>query len=315
MKRVFAFIISLVMLLSLCACGANSNSVAYANQTEFLKDMAKGIQKRLEDNTDSSSLTIEELAAFYEKLVGYELNYIEKYTDQTFADSTFNELAHEYINACKMQLFGAQSYRNSGLYEALWSGGRTIRSAIIVEFYERYDLPITEDEVSSYKSSSSSSASASLSMDGNLDLSTGLTFYDEKMVTCETIKISSDSNQILYEDENISITLKSLEIKSGSYYINLTIINNKSEDKISCFCANGYLDDYKISLYSPWGYEWVAQGKRANTYSRVESKDVEESGTSKPKVVYTSLYIISNNGETGQYIAKIPLEINWSLFN
>lgn len=319
MKRIFAIIAALGLLLSLCGCGTTSDSGVYANQDDFLKDMAKGIQKRLsvDDDTDTSNFSDEDVAAFYEKLAGYELNYIEKYSDQTFADATFNELAHEYINACRMQLFGARQFRNFELYDALWSGGSTVRWAIIVELYERYNLPITADEVSLYKPDSSDnddSASLSLSMDGTLDIGTGLTFYRNEMIEYDTIKIKSNSSQILYKDNEITITLKSLEKSNNDYYINLNIENKGAIDRISCFCSSGYLDDYKITLYGPWGYDWAEQGKRADTYGNVSADDVKESGISKPKVLYTSLYVISTDGETGQYIAEVPLEIDWSLF-
>jgi len=78
------------------------------------------------------------------------------YEDLVFEDPLFNELAHGYISACKMQLIGAQNYKNSNLYDPLWSGGSTIRNGIICEFYSRYNLPITADEASQYSPSSGS---------------------------------------------------------------------------------------------------------------------------------------------------------------
>lgn len=326
MKRTIALLIAFITMLTLCSCALSSDTapevisdesetVSFANADDFLSDMAAGIEKRYGDPTDSSTLTTEEEAAYYEKLVGYELDLIQKYEDQTFVDSGLNELAHLYIEACKMQLLGAQSHRNEDLYNALWNGAFTVRCAIVVELYERYDLPISSDVAAAYRVESSTSVTYSTDIDGELDLDTGLIFYDDKMVTCDTIKITQMTNQVLYEDEDITITLKSLEKQGGyGYNINITIENNGSEDKVSCFCSGGYIDDYKIPLYSPYGYIWIAPEKRGDTYSSAEKSDIEESGLTSPQWLTANLFVITTDGETGQYIAKVPLEIDFSLF-
>lgn len=330
MKRAIALLLAFIAMLTLCSCAvtadtvpevvseeSESETVSFANEDDFLSDMAAGIEKRYGDNTDSDTLTGAEKAAYYEKLVGYELERIGKYEDQTFADSTFNELAHLYIEACKMQFLGAQSYRNEDLYNGLWSGAFTVRCAIIVELYERYDLPLSSDAAAAYRTDSSTDVTYSVSSDGEYDFATGLTFYNDNEVTCDTIKITEDSGQILYEDEDITITLKSLENQDGyNYNINMTIENNGSEDKVSCFCGSGYayIDDYKIDLYCPYGYDWVAPGKRGDTYSYATKSDIEASGLASPKWLTAHLCVITTDGKTGQYIAVVPLEIDFSLF-
>lgn len=148
----------------LCACGASASDtdgVKYASQEAFLKDMAAGITQRLADDRDSSQMTAEELSAFYLELVGYELDKIEKYQDSVFEDEDFNSLAHIYIQACQIQRYAAQSYKNKALHDSLWSGGRTTRAAVITELYSRYGLPITSEQAAQYSSSSSYTISVS----------------------------------------------------------------------------------------------------------------------------------------------------------
>lgn len=154
-----AIIILLVCLFLFCGCAVSSSSAdtnKYANQTEFLRDMAAGITQRLNDDKDSSQMTAKEKADYYLILVGYELDRIEKYETQVFEDNVFNDLAHLYIDACQTQRFAAQNYKNSALYDALWEGGRKTRSAIIVELYSRYDLPITSEQAARYSNSGTS---------------------------------------------------------------------------------------------------------------------------------------------------------------
>lgn len=158
MKKVIAMLIALCTVF-LCACGtttATANNAEYANQNDFLKDMAEGISLRLKYNDDSSQMSAEERSAFYLKLVGYELGKIEKYQDAVFEDEDFNSLAHMYIEACKIQRYAAQNYKNEALHDSLWSGGLTTREGVITELYTRYSLPITSEQAAVYSASSES---------------------------------------------------------------------------------------------------------------------------------------------------------------
>ena len=160
MKRILAILLACCAVL-LCACGSTATNpgesagqVEYASQEAFLKDMAAGIT-RLNNDEDSSKMNAEEKAALYQKLVGYELDKIEKYQDAVFEDEDFNQLAHIYISACQMQRYAAQCYKNNALYESLWSSSRSVRSAVITELYSRYGLPITSEQAANYSSSPS----------------------------------------------------------------------------------------------------------------------------------------------------------------
>lgn len=154
MKRSFVIFCVLIFALSNVACAKTTNNLQnFASQEAFLKDMAAGIQKRLNDDRSEANMSSEETREFYNDLVGYELSYIEKYADTQFEDSAFNELSHRYIEACVAQKSALNFYRNEDLYNALWMGGKTIRSGIIVAMYEQYNLPLSSQEVESYRKS------------------------------------------------------------------------------------------------------------------------------------------------------------------
>lgn len=151
-KRMIYCLLCLCIILS--ACGNSSSSTA-GNQDDFLNDMAIGIRNRLNESqsVEIDSMSQDKQMEYYEKFVTAELNAIEKYSDTVFSDSTFNTLAHLYIDACQMQLTAAQNYKNTELYDALWNGGYQARAGLIVTLYEQYDLPITAEQVDNYRAS------------------------------------------------------------------------------------------------------------------------------------------------------------------
>ena len=154
MKRaLLIFCVLIFALLNVACAKTTTNLQNFASQDAFLKDMAAGITKRLNDDRSEENMSSEEAKEFYNDLVGYELSYIEKYVDAQFEDSTFNELSHRYIEACVAQRTALSFYRNEDLYNALWTGGKTIRSGIIVAMYEQYNLPLSSQEVESYRNS------------------------------------------------------------------------------------------------------------------------------------------------------------------
>lgn len=180
-------LISVVLLLLICstACSNSqqpSTSATSANQDEFLQSMATGISARLADSEDDSNMTDEQTAEYFSKLVDYELSEISKYENATFADETFNDLAHEYINACNSQKIATKYYKNTQLYNALWDDARNIRSAIISYLYQNYELPITSEQAAEYNTTGSVSYTVdsdtanffnALNDDGDVQLSQG----------------------------------------------------------------------------------------------------------------------------------------------
>ena len=139
MKKIIALVVWLCLSISLVACGpstATSASITEGNQEEFLKDMAAGINDRLANDRDTSNMTDEQIIKLYTKLVNYELNKIEKYDGLVFPDSRFNDLAHLYIDGCKMQLKACELYKDMSLYNALWPSGYNVRCAVITSLYK-----------------------------------------------------------------------------------------------------------------------------------------------------------------------------------
>ena len=155
LKIILILGVLLTMTLTMTACGekpAKTDANGYADQTAFLKDMAKGIQNRLAaiDDEKHANDTDEQMAVYFNALVKCELDQIAKYEDAIFEDAKFNELAHHYIHAVQMQKTGADNIRDSELFSALWNGGITVREGIIITLYERYDLPIDSNAAAYY---------------------------------------------------------------------------------------------------------------------------------------------------------------------
>ena len=160
MKKCKLISVVLLLLIFSTACGSGNSqqesmSATSANQDEFLQSMATGISARLADSEDDSNMTDEQTAEYFSKLVDYELSEISKYENATFADETFNDLAHEYINACNSQKIATKYYKNTQLYNALWDDARNIRSAIISYLYQNYELPITSEQAAEYNTTGS----------------------------------------------------------------------------------------------------------------------------------------------------------------
>ena len=160
MKKCKLISVVLLLLIFSTACGSGNSqqesmSATSANQDEFLQSMATGISARLADSEDDSNMTDEQTAEYFSKLVDYELSEISKYENATFADETFNDLAHDYINACNSQKIATKYYKNTQLYNALWDDARNIRSAIISYLYQNYELPITSEQAAEYNTTGS----------------------------------------------------------------------------------------------------------------------------------------------------------------
>lgn len=171
MKKI-TLLFPLIVILVLAGCGAKAPTSIAASATgdpeALLKDMAAGITERLSmSEQDTTLMSDDDQIEFYGRLVRLELDRIEKYENDVFQDEKFNELAHHYINACQMQRNALVYYKNTDLYNALWTGGGTVRVGIIIAFYEMYDLPISSDEVDKYRSAGG--YSVTLSNDSDTD--------------------------------------------------------------------------------------------------------------------------------------------------
>lgn len=315
-KISISILLCMGLLLNLCACGANNAKTQdeYANQEKFLQDMANGITERLNHVNDNAGRTDEELYAYYETLVECELKKIEKYENQIFENPSFNDLAHAYIDACQMQQIMADNYKVQTLH-GLWDSAKEIRESIITEMYTHYDLPITSEQAAQYATQNSGKPQYSASIDGELDLSTGLTMFDDKMITYDLIVIKDANGQILFDEQDIEITLKSLERENGQYMVNMTINNNQPSDKVTCYIGGSSIDEYQISTYSPYGYIFASPGMKCDTYSQWDEIDLKNIGKDSFETINAYLYVFTSDGMTGQYIAKIPLTIERNAFS
>ena len=139
MKRLVCLV--MVVALTLCCSVAFSETM----QDAFLCDLLAGIRERL------STLQVgNETVSYFQSLADIELKHIGKYTDEKFNDERFDTIAHQYIDACRMQSNATKLYPSALLWNTLWDSGANARSALIIELYERYGLALTQDEMLSY---------------------------------------------------------------------------------------------------------------------------------------------------------------------
>ena len=147
--RLFCALLLLGLLACLLsACGPNPT----ADQQQFLADMAQGLTDRLslQDREEALPRTPEEKADYRRRLVRCELDLLEKYGGLHFEDPAFDELAHQYIEACGQQLFAARQDRDEELGRLLWDAGYSARAAIIAKLCRDYALPLSEDRAAQY---------------------------------------------------------------------------------------------------------------------------------------------------------------------
>lgn len=258
MKKAILLLLACLLILGGFSISTSiAETVQYADQAAFLRDMAEGITQRLNDDKDSSKMTAKEKADYYLTLVGYELDRIEKYETQVFEDSVFDDLAHLYINACQTQRFAAQNYKNSALYDALWEGGRKTRSAIIVELYSRYDLPITSEQAAQYAPSTSYTISYSSSSSNDTETTDNEQTKDyEKAVSLFNEGFYVEAQAIFkelgnYEDSISYLEKCDIEIKYAEK--NKT---NESDFRESCYSLDSDIN-YDELLRYPEKYKGV----------------------------------------------------------
>lgn len=216
--RIFLLCYVAILVLVMVGCGANQRTNAdYANQNQFLQDMAKGIEARLkESDTDTSAMSQEEMMKHYAELVACELDKIGKYIDLTFENEDFNDLAHMYVSACMIQKKATESYKDSDLYDALWNGGRTIRAGVIVALYEKYDLPITAEQADSYRTTTEVTVTVS-----------GDSTFDELFGTSRE-DISLHAGDLKLIDSQITFVKDTYDSTNDRYDYSFTVLNNSS---------------------------------------------------------------------------------------
>ena len=146
MKKGNVYLVFFVLLLLITGCSQEpkTEETVEFKQEDFLRDMASGINDRLEIGSAANE-------SDYRKLVDAELNKIIKYDQGKFADDKFDGLAQAYIDALKAQSLAVDNFRKTDLFNALWEGGRITRSGLIVYLYENYDLNLTKEQADGYR--------------------------------------------------------------------------------------------------------------------------------------------------------------------
>ena len=120
---------------------------------EFLSALAKGLSHRFSDDRDVDTMSDEELATYFSQLVNYELSEISKFSDIVFSDPTFNQLVHDYIDACNRQLAATELISTDvERMDSEWAQGLINRAGIIVRLYDEYGLQITQEMIDYFRS-------------------------------------------------------------------------------------------------------------------------------------------------------------------
>ena len=269
---------------------AQDTNSAYANPTDFLNSMAKGIDARLkESGLDTSDMNSEEHAAYFRRLVSCELNEIEQYSNLTFADEKFNKLAHCYIEACQLQAFALENYENDLLYDALWTSGRISRSGIIITMYDEYDLPITEEQVDGYRPEP---------VEDNT----------QDILEWE----NAGSGDIVFSDGDLYITASTIEFDEKSagsedehFNYSFTVMNNSeySIDSMSIGCAITDEDGNIIGEDRIWVNRTIPSKKTALFQDKLYTQEY-----SAPVLIVPDEFTYDCNGDTYAYSLNISEE-------
>lgn len=280
MKKICIICISLLLVLVLIGCAPNGTAPATGDQDAFLSSMAKGIKNRLSLGDGDSVDSLEEQASFHVSLVECELKELEKYENVVFPDEAFDMLAHQYIDACKMQMASTEYFRNEDLYNSLWDGGRTVRAGIIIYFYEKYDLDLTAEEAESYKPT----VTYTVVEDTDFDLFGDLDDNNEEQALndeAETIKIECPD---IVEDEGVTAKVTDVYISTRDgwsrlfVYMSAEILSVESEDSFlvvnfDMYDAQDRFLGETTGLYE-YGLSPSDVGKRVNDSGIIDADNV-----------------------------------------
>lgn len=138
----FAFLISTVIL---SACNFVPQKTKAPTQEQlFLSAMSEGLTNRNANSKDNTNMSAEETTAHLRTLVGNELDKISSFESVTFADTTFNDLAHKYINGCKRQL-SSLDLTDQTQSDSEWAAGYRERAEAAIILHEKYGLVIPQE--------------------------------------------------------------------------------------------------------------------------------------------------------------------------
>ncbi len=251
MKKIVLLIMASAFILIMTGC-SNNNQNIIVNSDEALQEMADGITERLNmPEQDTDSISDEDAKKYFSTLVNYELDKLSKYEDCTFEDEKLNDLLHSYIDACNAQLLAVEYYSNDDLYSALWNGGRTIRSGIIIELYENYNLPISKEQADSYRT--------------------------EYTITTDSVLddlITDDSNDVVLKNGDLSVVSSEGAFEEDWFNYKFVVKNNSDYElkSISVSCSICDKDDNVLETDTAY-LDATISSEKQGTISGTINKD------------------------------------------
>lgn len=148
MKRMIVFLLSLLMITSLVACGSQQPEESmppdYCDD-DFLSDLQAGLMERwdlTEEENGETDKSERELRTGY---INAELNKIEQYRTGLFENSKLQEQAIAYINLLHDQLDSLDLFNaDFEQYRKLWGEAYDKRTQMVSAFINDYNLEFPE---------------------------------------------------------------------------------------------------------------------------------------------------------------------------
>lgn len=140
MKRVLAYLLVSVLILSLAACGGGGTSSSdKMYDDDFISALKSGLTARwnyADTNTDEEKMALE-------KATNLELEKIAEYKNLPFENTNLQEKAISYINELNNSLDVLSSY-GADAFNADWSAHKDRRKKLITEINDIYPLEFDE---------------------------------------------------------------------------------------------------------------------------------------------------------------------------
>lgn len=221
----------LISSLIMVSCIFMTPMGVYADaQTDFLNDLAVGLTERWEDQTDTTTLSQEEIKTLYTKLVGYEYDKLEKYKDQQFEDAKFNAMAHAYIDALECQKNALDYVTDiNTIYERLWSAGYDVRSLLLPDFVDSYGLDVDETQMKILRDNKAAITSG---VPYTITVTDTTSDTDSSDIDTSDVNTGAEQQPIeIYNNDGIKITISKFEKTSyGSARVYMDVVNLNHKD-------------------------------------------------------------------------------------
>ncbi len=120
-----------------------SSSGSIDVQQKFMDDLLFALKAR-KIQGDIAFLSHDDVATAFREVVEIEYDLLEKYENVQFVDEFFNTLAHRYLDGCKLQIEGTFDDEDYITFVSLWNAGLCIRSGVILEMIDLYNLSVPE---------------------------------------------------------------------------------------------------------------------------------------------------------------------------